>query len=474
MNITMKKILVLLLSVFAVCSAYAATDTVKVSASKFKNMTAGVPKTINDFVFTVGVSPNIKNIDKPNTSKSTYFGLNKGCYLRISSADVVIKSVIISWSNGDIKKFYVSDTLPKYEELQKYKHKWVATDEVNDLMFTYCYKSKSTSTEEAKQFHISELTITYEQKSDAKEASLQEMLKGGEAGKYKITGKNLVGVKWLTDNKTQATYALVKDDNGCANDAVVPSGRSYDIDGRPQSGYDQSNWLLVKTASPIAEGQCIKSVTGQLLSADSHELEAESVELENGTESFTPNVYCPTNIMGVPQQTGADNATYFFMPPKPCEYAKIVCAVYAGNGKFYAPKKVGNSVNGLGFAGGFDVSWRFNEEGSEPNLTVGGAYEFDAIILSKTQAADAAAASRLFDTDTSLGTSDKFVVCPLNLNSNTIPTGVIAVEGDKFIASTTYYNVTGVASRQPHNGINLVVRKMTDGTTQVTKMQYCR
>lgn len=77
MNITMKKILVLLLSVFAVCSAYAATDTVTVSASKFKNMTAGVPKIINDFVFTVGVSPNIKNIDKPNTSKSTYFGLIK-------------------------------------------------------------------------------------------------------------------------------------------------------------------------------------------------------------------------------------------------------------------------------------------------------------------------------------------------------------------------------------------------------------
>ncbi len=471
----MKKILCLLLLALAVCSAYAATETVTVSASKFKNMNAGVPKTINDFMFTVGVSPNIKNINEPNTTKATYFGLNKGCYLRISRADVAINSVTISWSYGDIKKFYVSDTLPKYEELQKNKHKWVATDEVSDLTFTYCYKSKSVNTENAKQLRISELTIEYEQKSDVKEASLQDMLKGGVTGLYKITGKNLVGVKWLTDNETQATYALVKDDNGCANDAVTPSGRSYDIEGRQQSGYDQSNWLLVKTDRPIANGQCIKSITGQLQAAAANEFVAESIELENGTESFTPNVYCPTNIMGEPQQTGADNATYFFMPPKPCEYAKIVYAVYAGNGKFYAPKKVGDSVNRLGFAGGFDVSWRFNEESTEPNLTMGGAYEFDAIIVSKTSAADAAAsASRLFDTDTSLGTSDKFVVCPLNLNSNTIPTGVEAVRSSCAVVSTTYYNVTGVASSTPHPGINLVARKMADGTTRVTKMQYCR
>ena len=467
----MKKILFLLLSAFAVCSAYAATETVTVSASKFKNMTAGVPKTISDFVFTVGVSPNIKNINEPNTSKATYFGLNKGCYLRISRADVAIKSVIISWSYGDIKKFYVSDTLPKYEELQKNKHKWVATDEVSNLTFTYCYKSKSAYTENAKQLRISELTIEYEQKVDAKEVSLQDMLKGGETGKYKITGKNLVGVKWLTDNETQVTYALVKDDNGCAIDAVTPSGRPYDIDGRSQSSYDQSNWLLVKTAQPIVEGQCIKSITGQLQTAAAHEFVADNVELENGTESFAPNVYCPTNLMGVPQQTGADNATYFFMTPKPCEYTKIVYAVYAGGNKFYAPKKEGESVNRLGFSGGFDVSWRFNEEATEPNLTVGGAYEFDAIVLSKAAVSDAAAASRLFDTDTSLGTSEKFLVCPMNLNSNTTPTAVVAVKSDS-VASTTYYSVMGVASREPHSGVNIMVQKMTDGTTKVTKMQY--
>lgn len=465
----MKKILLLLFSVLTIFSAYA--DTVTIKATEFKGMKAGVSKIVDGFEFTAGASPNIKGVNVPNTSKGTYIGLNKGCYLRINRADAIIKSITISWSYGDINKLYVNDDSIQYEQLKTNVHKWTAVGEkVSELMFTYCYKSSSkTYKDNAKQFRISELTIEYEQKADAKEASLQEMLKGGEAGSYKITGKNLVGVKWLTDNETQATYALVKDDNGCAMDAVVPSGRSYDIDGHQQSAYDQSNWLLVKTAKPIVEGQCIKSITGQLQSAAEHEFAADNVELENGTESFAPNVYCPTNLMGVPQQTGADNATYFFMTPKPCEYAKIVYAVYAGDNKFYAPKKVGESVNRLGFAGGFDVSWRFNEEATEPNLTVGGAYEFNAIILSKTQAADAA--SRLFDTDTSLGTSDKFVVCPLNLNSNTTPTAVVAVESDS-VASTTYYNVMGVASSVPHNGVNLMVQKMTDGTTKVTKMQH--
>ena len=453
--------------------------TIVVNSSLLQNMVIGKPTTIkkaNDFVFTID-KMNIKGASNPSAKYAKYLILSKGSYLKISCDSLIISSVTILFENGYINKLYANDSNTDYEEVLTYKYKWNAPNGVglNEVTFTYNCKSTDNSVKDIKDIYIKELTIEYEQKSEAKEASLQDMLKGGEAGSYKITGKNLVGVKWLTDNETQATYALVKDDNGCATDAVTPSGRSYDIDGRQQSGYDQSNWLLVKTDRPIADGQCIKSITGQLQAAAAHEFVAKSIELENGTETYTPNVYCPTNIMGVPQQTGADNAEYFFMPPKPCEYARIVYAVYAGNGKFYAPKKVGESVNRLGFAGGFDVSWRFNEEDVEPNLTVGGAYEFDAIILSKTVAADdAAAVSRLFDTDTSLGTSDKFVVCPLNLNSNTIPTGMETVNGNCAVASTTYYNVTGVASSAPHNGINLVVSKMADGTTRVTKMRYCR
>ncbi len=445
--------------------------SVTIAIKSINSIKPGVVKTANGFDFLIG--RDFSNTTQPEVNQSALL-LYDGSFLTISSDSYLItKITFMVKDQGNCKK-YINDELALVGT-----GKWNAPSGGCAKVKLTCGYTSSEIADKKKQiikgnFKTTEITIEYEQKSDAKEASLQDMLKGGEAGSYKITGKNLVGVKWLTDNETQATYALIKDDNGCATDAVTPSGRSYEIDGRPQSGYDQSNWLLVKTDRPIADGQCIKSITGLLQAAAAREFVAESIELENGTESFTPNVYCPTNIMGVPQQTGADNATYFFMPPKPCEYAKIVYAVYAGNGKFYAPKKVGDSVNRLGFAGGFDVSWRFNEEGTEPNLTVGGAYEFDAIVLSKTAASDAAAASRLFDTDTSLGTSDKFVVCPLNLNSNTIPTGVVVVEGNSAIASTTYYNETGVASSTPHNGINLVVRKMTDGTTQVTKMQYCR
>lgn len=49
-------------------------------------------------------------------------------------------------------------------------------------------------------------------------------------------------------------------------------------------------------------------------------------------------------------------------------------------------------------------------------------------------------------------------------------TGVDDLNASAEVASVTYYNLAGVASQEPFDGINLVVKTMTDGSTVTTKM----
>ncbi|MBQ0068906.1 MAG: hypothetical protein KBT09_04030 [Bacteroidales bacterium] len=49
-------------------------------------------------------------------------------------------------------------------------------------------------------------------------------------------------------------------------------------------------------------------------------------------------------------------------------------------------------------------------------------------------------------------------------------TGVDDLNASTEVASVTYYNLAGVASQEPFDGVNLVVKTMTDGSTVTTKM----
>ena len=43
---------------------------------------------------------------------------------------------------------------------------------------------------------------------------------------------------------------------------------------------------------------------------------------------------------------------------------------------------------------------------------------------------------------------------------------------NRSVSHVTYYNATGVASMTPHDGLNIVVTRYTDGTTATTKRVY--
>lgn len=88
-----------------------------------------------------------------------------------------------------------------------------------------------------------------------------------------------------------------------------------------------------------------------------------------------------------------------------------------------------------------------------------------------------------FTTDTSLVVSDvtaSYLVRPVNeygslgLGSSTQPTlHIEQAFTSKAIISTTYYSPHGICSATPHKGFNIVVRQLSDGTQQVSKlMEY--
>ena len=62
----------------------------------------------------------------------------------------------------------------------------------------------------------------------------------------------------------------------------------------------------------------------------------------------------------------------------------------------------------------------------------------------------------------------KSITVTVNFNDN--PTAVEDVAAEKAVSNVTYYNVSGVASAEPFDGVNIVVTKYADGTKKVEKI----
>ena len=67
--------------------------------------------------------------------------------------------------------------------------------------------------------------------------------------------------------------------------------------------------------------------------------------------------------------------------------------------------------------------------------------------------------------------SARYMGYPLDLPAHgAIPTSVKQVNSDKSVQSVSFYNVMGIESRTPHQGINIVVTRYSDGTHSVAKL----
>ena len=208
------------------------------------------------------------------------------------------------------------------------------------------------------------------------------------------------------------------------------------------------------------------------------------------------NTYIPTNFYdaymnapygeGFVAEQGYALGTHagdklFFMNPKVQEVARV-WGVYTqkdGQDVFtcFEPN-LDNMVNGWGLKGAFAVEWDYNrvnpttygERPSDLSSSTDMAFMFHAAIVAKPtggRRADAVGA------DEAMNMSDRFVIYPLDFasTSSNVVTGVQELKGAmKAVESVRYYNMMGMESKKPFEGINIVVTRYTDGSTSTTKI----
>lgn len=297
---------------------------------------------------------------------------------------------------------------------------------------------------------------------------------GAEGTAYQVKDEMVVAKKFQKGDKN---YIVVKDAAPAVRNfsTPAPDDKFFNINGNKQEKYAQNNWMLVSLPvelyNQVNEENTVTSITGTLTEKTNVAMEATKVVFEDVTNDFTPNTYCPINFMGESSVTGNNSAytsSYYFATPKANEYAKVVWAVYNG-GAFYLPSHTG-SINVQEFKAAFNVDYSLNSV-DNPELTSGNVYSFEALVKEvAVPTTDAKSAPRKVAYDSTVTPSTKFVVYPLDLDATKVATGVNDVNCAKEVKGVSYFNMMGVESAQPFDGVNIMVTTYTDGTQSAAKV----
>lgn len=300
-------------------------------------------------------------------------------------------------------------------------------------------------------------------------------VKGTEGKEYTVNDEMVVAKKF---QKAGKNYIVVKDAAKAVRNLSAPTAddKFFNINGNKQEEYTQNNWMLVSLPvelyNQVNEKNTVTSITGSLTEKFNVAMEATKVVFENATNNFAPNTYCPINFMGESSVKGTNPAytsSYYFATPKANEYANVVWAVYNGtDGAFYLPVHQG-SANAQEFKAAFKVDYSLNSVAT-PTLTDGEVYSFEALVK-EVATTEAKSAPRKAAYDATVAPSTKFVVYPLNLDADKeVVTGVNDVNSAKEVKGVSYFNMMGVESAQPFDGVNIMVTTYTDGTSSAAKV----
>lgn len=290
---------------------------------------------------------------------------------------------------------------------------------------------------------------------------------GAEGAAYQVKDEMVVAKKF---QKAGKNYIVVKDAAQAVRNFSTPAAddKFFNINGNKQEEYAQNNWMLVSLPvelyNQVNEKNTVTSITGTLTEKFNVAMEATNVVFENATNYFAPNTYCPINFMGESSVKGTNPAytsRYYFATPKANEYANVLWAVYnATDGAFYLPSHTG-SINVQEFKAAFNVDYSLNSV-DKPELEDNKVYSFEALVKE--------VAVPTTDAKSTSDASTKFVVYPLDLDANKVATGVNDVNSAKEVKGVSYFNMMGVESAQPFDGVNIMVTTYTDGTQSATKV----
>ena len=298
---------------------------------------------------------------------------------------------------------------------------------------------------------------------------------GAEGAAYQVNDEMVVAKKF---QKAGKNYIVVKDAAQAVRNVSTPAAddKFFNINGNKQEEYAQNNWMLVSLPvelyNQVKEKKTVTSITGTLDEKLNVAMTATNVVAGEAAD-FAPNTYCPINFMGESSVKGNNTAytsSYYFATPKANEYANVVWAVYNSNdGAFYLPSHTG-SINVQEFKAAFNVDYSLNFV-DKPELEDNKVYSFEALVKEvAVPTTDAKSAPRKVAYDSTVTPSTKFVVYPLDLDADKVATGVNDVNCAKEVKGVSYFNMMGVESAQPFDGVNIMVTTYTDGTQSAAKV----
>lgn len=249
-------------------------------------------------------------------------------------------------------------------------------------------------------------------------------------------------------------------------------------------GWDQSNWVMLRMPEnedmtkyhiyqTIQEG----TLVGTYVDDQNFCINVESMTT-GGDVGYVPNTFCTANFLDYNLNlNGEGNAVaqnsgkkFFFMNPKVQEVADVTLAVWdKPNIRFIMPPS-GNGVNQANISGYFTINCLYNSNGDVTNdLQNGAMYAFRGVL----NVAPGGSNASLRDGDEPEppeGPDATKVVMPFDLNDQSVITAISDVMGSKVVSSVKYYNIMGVESNKPFDGVNIVVTRYSDGTISTTKV----
>lgn len=262
--------------------------------------------------------------------------------------------------------------------------------------------------------------------------------------------------------------------------------------------YYQSNWVAINAPNEIArftEGCVIpaNTVTGSIVNDKNNPMfslfGAPEATPDHDSNNAIENSYSVAHLAANNHELEAHGENYegvkfWFMQPRAMEVATIVWAVlkydeatqaiYA-----YVPKKTGFQ-NDLCFKGKVVISPLLydGEFPTEEQLRAwdGQAFSFRAVIMKNT-AATAKSPLRAVGDPYEVEETDvnqNYIICPLSISAENITTSIDEKIVDSLLGkvakSVSYYNLQGIESTTPFDGVNIVVITYDDGTRSSMKL----
>lgn len=322
--------------------------------------------------------------------------------------------------------------------------------------------------------------------------TLAQILKYGTVGDYYIVANDVtVGYNHSSGN------VYIKDTNAEGINPQFPTEQQrannnqyvYDwvYKGNAELNFDQSNWakLVPKsgTSFNFTQGHFIQggTILCQFKDAINPTLEIVSdiqpVEGDADPTLFM-NEYCPANFV----EHNETPVPWFFMTPKISEYCKIKWAVYDGveDGKatFYVPATTGEGgMNQYNIGGRLQIA--VDERADKEAFKPGYSYNMTCIINNSGSTLPGREASgghnaprRVVDVNKDNQTQNGTNLILLTAETSEAITGVDDVNAQREVVGVRYFNLQGMTSVEPFDGVNIVITTYSDGTTQTKKVLY--